>query len=68
VELAAEQDLPFPGLLTKELHVFPDFHGNRCPRADPSLRGMISGLKLSNSLDDLALIYYATIQVEILQC
>jgi FGGY-family pentulose kinase len=48
--------------LSAELHVFPDFHGNRSPRADPSLRGMLSGLRLSDSLESLALTYLATIQ------
>lgn len=48
--------------LTSDLHVFPDFHGNRSPRADPSLRGMVSGLKLTDSVDSLALLYLATIQ------
>ena len=48
--------------LTEELHVYPDFHGNRSPRANPTLRGMVSGLTLSASIDDLALIYLATIQ------
>ena len=51
-----------PGELTRDLHVLPDHHGNRSPRADPSLRGMISGLKLSASVDALALEYLATIQ------
>ena len=53
---------PFPAELTRELHVLPDHHGNRSPRADPTLRGMVSGLKLSDSLDSLALLYLATIQ------
>lgn len=53
---------PFPAALTRGLHVLPDHHGNRSPRADPSLRGMVSGLKLSDSLDQLALLYLATIQ------
>ncbi|HKP64938.1 MAG TPA: FGGY-family carbohydrate kinase [Polyangiales bacterium] len=52
----------FPAQLSRELHVLPYFHGNRSPRADPTLRGMISGLRQSDSLDTLAVIYLATIQ------
>jgi len=52
----------FPAEITRGLHVLPDHHGNRSPRADPSLRGMVSGLKLSDSIDQLALVYLATIQ------
>lgn len=48
--------------LTRELHVQPDFHGNRSPRADPTLRGVVSGLTLSATADDLARLYLATIQ------
>ncbi len=48
--------------LTEELHVLPYFHGNRSPRADPTLRGMQSGLRLTCSLESLALLYLATIQ------
>lgn len=27
--------------LTKDIHVWPDFHGNRSPLADPNMKGMV---------------------------
>jgi FGGY-family pentulose kinase len=60
--LRTDNGVDFEGALTKELHVYPDFHGNRSPLADPTLRGMVSGLKLSARVEDLALLYLATIQ------
>ena len=59
---ALATNVEFPAALTNRLHVLPYFHGNRSPRADPTLRGMISGLTLSDTIDDLALLYLATIQ------
>jgi FGGY-family pentulose kinase len=56
------REVLFPAALARELHVLPDHHGNRSPRADPSLRGMVSGLKLTDSIDSLALLYLATVQ------
>ncbi|KAL2735916.1 FGGY carbohydrate kinase domain-containing protein isoform X2 [Vespula squamosa] len=53
--------------LTKYIHVWPDFHGNRSPLADPTLKGMVdnlrvSGLSLSVDEENLAILYLATIQ------
>lgn len=59
---ALARNVDFPAQLTRDLHVLPYFHGNRSPRADPTLRGAVSGLKLSDTIDDLALLYLATIQ------
>lgn len=32
--------------LSKDVHVWPDFHGNRSPLSDPQLRGMVKKFKL----------------------
>ncbi|RUT25891.1 ribulokinase [Asaia sp. W19] len=60
--LAELEQGSLPGSLTAEFHVQPDFHGNRSPHADPTLRGMVSGLSLSATFDDLAKLYLGTIQ------
>jgi FGGY-family pentulose kinase len=60
--LAEKRGMKQIGTLTYDLHVLPYFHGNRSPRANPSLTGSICGLTLSSTLDDLALLYLATIQ------
>jgi len=48
--------------LTTDVHVLPYFLGNRSPRANPNLTGSISGMRLSANIDELALLYLATIQ------
>jgi len=47
---------------TKDLHVLPYHHGNRSPRADAHARGVVVGLTLNQSLDEVAKHYYATMQ------
>lgn len=48
--------------LTRDLHIWPDFHGNRSPLADATLRGMVSGLTLTQDENNLAIYYLALIQ------
>lgn len=42
VDLAEKKGLKSVAFLTEDLHVYPDFHGNRSPHADPSLKGAVS--------------------------
>lgn len=60
--MAEHKQLANVSQLTKEFHVYPDFHGNRSPLADPTMKGMIVGLTLNCSEENLALIYLATLQ------
>ncbi|KAG6427841.1 hypothetical protein SASPL_112088 [Salvia splendens] len=57
-----EMSSPFLAALTKDIHVLPDFHGNRSPIADPLSKGVIFGLTIDTSERQLALLYLATIQ------
>jgi FGGY-family pentulose kinase len=47
---------------TCDLHVLPDHHGNRSPRADPQARGAVTGLSLEGGPEALARLYLATAQ------
>ncbi|GMY35414.1 FGGY carbohydrate kinase domain-containing protein isoform X2 [Fagus crenata] len=53
---------PFLAALTEDIHVLPDFHGNRSPIADPKSKGMVCGFTLDTSEKQLALLYLATVQ------
>ncbi|KAK3919548.1 FGGY carbohydrate kinase domain-containing protein [Frankliniella fusca] len=60
--LAKQKNLSNLSFLTKHLHMWPDFHGNRSPLADPTLLGMLSGLTLAKNEESLAVLYLTTIQ------
>jgi FGGY-family pentulose kinase len=53
---------PFVAALTSDMHILPDFHGNRSPVADPNSKGVVFGMTLDTSEKQLALLYLATIQ------
>lgn len=40
--MATARGLSSPARLTSRFHVWPDFHGNRAPLAEPSLLGMVN--------------------------
>ena len=48
--------------VTRDIHILPDFIGNRSPKADPHVRGTIDGLSLDESITSQAIRYYAAIQ------
>lgn len=60
--MAKEQNLSSVHFLTKDFHVWPDLHGNRSPIADPTIKGMICGLTMSATVDNLALTYLGFVQ------
>jgi D-ribulokinase len=47
--------------LIGDLHVVPEFLGNRAPFADPDARGLIAGLGMETDLDSLVALYLAGI-------
>ncbi|EDW93332.1 FGGY carbohydrate kinase domain-containing protein [Drosophila yakuba] len=61
-ELAAARGLSQVGCLTQDVHVWPDLHGNRSPIADPTLRGVITGLDMTRGTESLAIKYLAFVQ------
>lgn len=61
-KLVEKRGLAHPALLTEDFHILPDFHGNRSPRANPTLKGSIVGLTLSEGSDELAIRYLAAVQ------
>eukprot|EP00922_Rhytidocystis_sp_ex-Travisia-forbesii_P040778 GHVS01060800.1.p1 GENE.GHVS01060800.1~~GHVS01060800.1.p1 ORF type:complete len:988 (-),score=188.37 GHVS01060800.1:422-3385(-) len=49
-------------LLTTDIHLTPDVHGNRSPYANPSMRAVKVGCTMDFSMEDLSLQYLAALQ------
>ncbi|XP_078443617.1 FGGY family of carbohydrate kinase isoform X2 [Wolffia australiana] len=60
--MAEDLNVPFISFLTEDMHLLPDFHGNRSPMADPNSKGVVCGLTLDTSERQLAVLYLATLQ------
>lgn len=52
-------DLSAAALAARDLHVLPDFLGNRSPFADPEAKAAISGLSFDSGRESLARLYVA---------
>ncbi|KAJ8306590.1 hypothetical protein KUTeg_017135 [Tegillarca granosa] len=61
-DLVSMKNVASSSELTKDFHIWPDFHGNRSPLADSSLKGMKCGLTLNCDINDLAIQYLSTLQ------
>lgn len=61
-KMTKEQKLDSVHYLTRDLHVWPDLHGNRSPLADSTIKGMICGLTMSSTVENLAITYLAFVQ------
>ncbi len=69
IKLAKSEGLDEDNLakLTKNIHIYPDFHGNRSPLADPNMKGSICGLNLDIDENNLAVLYLACVQALVYQ-
>ncbi|GBN10049.1 FGGY carbohydrate kinase domain-containing protein [Araneus ventricosus] len=61
-KLKEKKGLSSVSLITSDYHVYPDYHGNRSPLANPDIKGMICGLTLASDEEDLVKQYVATVQ------
>eukprot|EP00095_Tigriopus_kingsejongensis_P010288 maker-scaffold474_size162001-snap-gene-0.35 protein:Tk10288 transcript:maker-scaffold474_size162001-snap-gene-0.35-mRNA-1 annotation:"fggy carbohydrate kinase domain-containing" len=61
-DIRVEEGLEHVAYITRSLHIWPDFHGNRSPLANPYMTGMICGLTLDKGTRNLAKCYLAAVQ------
>jgi D-ribulokinase len=57
--LEAQANVAGDVTLARDIHVVPEFLGNRAPHADPDARAILAGLDLEDDLDSLVKLYLA---------
>ena len=60
--IRAATNAPSIAYLIRHTFLYPDYHGNRSPLADPDMRGVIVGLGMDSDIDALATHYYAALE------
>lgn len=65
--LAKKSGAPNISYLARHLFFYGDLWGNRSPLADPTMKGALVGMGSDTSVDNLALMYYATMEFIALQ-
>ncbi|CBF79319.1 FGGY-family carbohydrate kinase [Aspergillus nidulans FGSC A4] len=66
-EMMTEQKAPSISYMARHIFFYGDLWGNRSPIADPNMAGSIIGLTSDQSVDGLAIYYYATLEFIALQ-
>ncbi|KAL4735559.1 FGGY family of carbohydrate kinase [Aspergillus similis] len=66
-EMMTEQKAPSISYMARHVFFYGDLWGNRSPIADPSMAGSVVGLTSDQSVDGLAIYYYATLEFIALQ-
>ncbi|KAL4746184.1 hypothetical protein BDW72DRAFT_185395 [Aspergillus terricola var. indicus] len=66
-EMMTEQKAPSISYLARHIFFYGDLWGNRSPIADPSMAGSVVGLTSDQSVEGLAIYYYATLEFIALQ-
>lgn len=61
-DMRAKSGAPSVAYLARHLFFYGDLWGNRSPLADPNMKGALVGMGSDTSVDNLALMYYATME------
>ena len=59
--IVRRDEISYVASLTNQLHIWPDYHGNRSPIANPDLRGMVCLIRFTQFRYHIILIDLTTI-------